>query len=270
MSDKVNNPHYLYLHTSIATQSQVKDYILRALDALEEYYGRKFDREIVVNTIFKFDGTPLKHSYVWCHSVETANVLLNKTPEGVERVEEIEVEDDDFREAEKRLSDFLNESHPPGTSWVDLVEEEEYLNNQIKKNKIIRSLKPVVDFGSIQLNDEQLSKYPGQYENIPVKIFAMSCPLKYGYSTHRLFAYHNFRDLDENQIRKKFEKYATHKKDPFDKKNYPIIYIDRRNSPTYITVTFHPSSNDGIFALLMNKKLQLSEKCVLNFELCKN
>lgn len=270
MSDNIINPHFLYLHTSIATQSQVFDYLQRALDALEKYYGKKFDREMLVNTVFKYDGTPLKHSYVWCKSVETANVLLNRTPDGQERCEEVEIEDDDTREAEKRLSDFMNHSHPYGTSWVALVQEEEKLTNAIKRNKIKRSLSPVVDFGSISLNEEQINKYKDQYENIQVKIFSAAVPRRPGYSTNRLFAYHHFRDLDENQIRKHFERYNTHKKDPHDKKVYPSIYIDRRNSPTYITVSYHPSSTDGVFALLMNKKLYLSEKCVLSFDACKN
>lgn len=270
MSDNYTNPHFLYLHTSIATQNQVTEYLQRALNALEKYYGKKFDREIMVNTIFKYDGTPLKHSYVWCRSIETANVLINKTPEGQERTEEVEVEDEDTREAEKKLYDFLMKSHPPGTSWVKLVEEEENLVNAAKRNKIIRSLKPVVDFGTIPLDSDQAVKYKDQYESIPVKIFPVGVPRRPGYSTNRLFAYHNFRDLDENQIRKQFEKFNTHKKDPHDKKSYPSVFVDRRNNPTYITVSFHPSSTDGVFALLMNKKLYLSEKCVLSFEACKN
>jgi hypothetical protein len=270
MSETVSNPHFLYCHTSIATQTQVYDYLQRALGALEKFYGKKFDREMLVNTIFKYDGTPLKHSYVWCRSVETTNVLLNKTPEGQERCEEVEIEDDDTRMAEQKLHEFMITPYPTGASWVEMVDEEERLFNNTKLNKIKRSLKPVVDFGSIPLSEEQMAQYASQYESIPVKIFPVSVPYRSGYSTNRMFAYHHFRDLDENQIRKHFEKYAVHKKDPHDKKNYPLVFVDRRNSPTYVTVTFHPSSTDGLFAMLMNKKLVMSEKCVLSFELCKN
>jgi hypothetical protein len=270
MVSHITNPHYLYLHTSIATQTQVFDYLQRGLNELEKYYERKFDRELMVNTIFKYDGTPLKHSYVWCRSIETANVLCNKTPDGVERAEDVEDPDHDTSEAEKNLVEFLDQSHPYGTSWVDLVEEEERLTKKTKKITIKRSMNPVVDFGIIPLNQEQVEKYASEYQHIPIKIFPVSVPTRSGYSSNRLFAYHNFRDLDENKIRKHFEKYATHKKDPFDKKNYPTIFIDKRNNPTYITISFHPSSNDGIFALLMNKKLVLSDKCVLNFDSCKS
>jgi hypothetical protein len=268
--NNLHNPHFLYLHSSIANQTQVYDYLQRALNALERYYKKKFDREIIVNTVVKYDGTPLKHSYVWCRSVETANILCNKTPEGQERYEEVEVEDDDSREAEKKLIDFLQMSHPSGTSWVELVEEEERLDNLIRRNKVKRSLTTVVDFGTIPLSEDQMVKYSQEYESIPVKVFPVGLPSRTGFSSNRLFAYHNSRDIDENQIRKHFEKYATHKKDPFDKKNYPTVYVDRRSHPTYITVSFHPSSNDGIFALLMNKKLSLSDKCLLSFDLCKS
>jgi hypothetical protein len=265
----ITNPHFMYLHSSIATQTQVYDYLQRGLDLLENYYGRKFDREMVVNTVTKYDGTPLKHSYVWCRSVDTVNVLLNKTPDGQERYHLIEDPEHDTSEAEKNLFDFLIKSFSYGTSWTYLVEEEERLSNLTVKRSIKRTMTPVVDFGVINVSDEQRIRFP-DYKEISVSLFTVGIQPKSGYSFNRLFAYTNNKDVDESFIRRQFEKYASSvKKDITDRRQYPVVYVDRRSTPAYVTVTFHPSTMDGIFALQMNKKLHVSDKCVLSFDLCK-
>lgn len=262
----ISNPNFLYLHSSIATQSQVYTYIIKSINLLEEYFEEKFDKEIIVNTVTKYDGTPLKHSYVWCRSVEVVNLLLNRTKEGVDRVEEYPDPDHDTTEDEQRVVDFFDTPTPIDCDWVKLVEEEEYLISKTIKRKIQRPMKPFVDFGTIEMTQEQKKKYPDM-STIQIKYFPLKIPIKSGYSSNRLFALHITKDVTEKQIRKLFEPYVTESKNSLDKKEYPTIYIDRKTNPTSVSITYHPSSFDGLFASLMNKKVVISDKCTLNFEL---
>lgn len=278
--NNITNPHFLYLHSSIATQKQVYDYIQRCIGLFEEFLGEKLDRDIIVNTVTKYDGTPLKHSYVWCRSVEVVNLLLNRTKDGVERTEYAPDPEHDTTEAEKELFDFFMTPTPLDCLWEDLVEEEERLVAKTVKRNVKREMKPLVDFGKIEMTEEQKKKYLENLESksntsidivpsteINVKMFHLSIPIRSGYSHHRLFALHVTKDVGEQQLRKYFEPYSSPKKNVYDKKNYPVIYIDRKSNPTCVTISYQPGTYDAIFALLMNKKIMISEKCMLNFEL---
>ena len=264
--NQITNPHFLYLHSSIATQNQVYDYVQRCIRLLEDFLNEKLNKEIIVNTVTKHDGTPLNHSYVWCKSVEVVNLLLNRTKEGVDRVEEQEDPDHDTTVAENDLLEFFLRPTPLEYSWVDLVEEEEILIARTVKRTVQRPMKPYVDFGTVMLTDDQLKKYP-QVKDIHIKFFHLKIPMKTGMSTHKLFALHVPKDLSEAQIRKVFEPYVSEKKSIHDKKNYPLINIDKKANPTCVTVSYQPASFDAIFAILMNKRVIFSEKCSLNFEL---
>lgn len=264
--NSITNPHFLYLHTSIATQSQVYDYVQRCIGRFEEFLGEKLNREIIVNTVTKYDGTPLKHSYVWCRSVEVVNLLLNRTKEGVDRVEEIPDPEHDTEQDEKNLMEFFMRPTPLDCSWVDLVDEEEYLISKTVKRKIEIPMKPLVEFGNVELTPEQKMKYPDMNE-IQIKFFRLSIPIRPGFISNKLFANHVSKDVTEQQIRKYFEPYASEKKNIHDKRTYPMIHIDRKSNPTSVTITYQPLSCDGVFALVMNKRLFLSEKCTLNFDL---
>ena len=261
----ISNPNFLYLHSSIATQDQVYTYVMKSIQLLEEYFEEKLDKEIIVNTVTKYDRTPLKHSYVWCRSVEVVNLLLNRTKEGIDRVEEYPDPDHDTTEDEQRLIDFFLTPTPIDCCWVKLVEEEEYLVSKTVKRKVERPMKPFVDFGTIEMTEEQKKKY-SDMDVIHIKYFPLKIPIKSGLSTNRLFALHITKDVTEKQIRKLFEPYASENKNS-DKKDYPIVYIDRKTNPTSVSVTYHPFSFDGIFAFLMNKRVFISDKCTLNFEL---
>jgi len=262
----ITNPHFLYLHSSIATQSQVYEYVQSCIKMFEDLLNEKFNREIIVNTVTKYDGTPLKHSYVWCRSIEVVNLLLNRTKDGVDRVEEIPDPEHDTVECERKLMEFFMKPTPINCSWVDLVDEEEQLISKTIKRKIKRPMKPLVEFGTIVPTEEQRLKYPN-VDEIQIKFFHLSVPFRAGYMNHKLFANHISKEITEQHIRKYFEPYVSEKKDPRDKKTYPIIHIDRKSNPTSVSVCYQPLSYDGTFALLMNKRIVFSEKSILNFEL---
>ena len=264
--NQTTNPHFLYLHSSIATQLQVYDYIQRCIGLFEEYFNEKFNREVIVNVVTKYDGTPLNHSYVWCKSVEVVNLLLNRTKDGIDRTEDYPDPEHDTTEAEEELVQFFMQSTPLDCSWVDLVEEEEMLVSKTMKRLIKRQMKPLVDFGVIEMTLEQKTKYPDM-KDIHVKFMPLRVPVRAGYCYHKLFANHISKDVTDNQIKKYFEPFCSEKKNVHDKRNYPIINIDRKSNPTSVMVTYQPASMDGVFAVLMNKKVVLSEKCTLNFDL---
>jgi hypothetical protein len=263
--ENITNPNFLYLHSSIATKSQVYHYLQKCIKRFEEILDETLEKEIIVNTVTKFDGTPLKHSYVWVKSVEVANLLLNRTKDGVERVEETPDLDHDVTEDEKRLFDFLSSPTPDNCSWAELMEEEERLISKARRRNIKIPMTPLFDFGTIELTEEQKTKYPDMSE-IQIKIFPLSVPLRPGYMRHKLFANHVSKDVSEKQIQKIFEPYST-KTSSDNRKSYPIVYIDRKSNPTSISVTYCLSTFDAVFAILMNKRVVISDKCTLNFEL---
>ena len=264
---QINNPHYIYAHTSVATQSQVVEYIQRCLDRLDAYFDIKLDREFQVNTVQKYDGTPLVHSYIWVRSLEVANLLLNKTRDGQERMEEFPDPEHDTTEDEERLQTFYGIPTPLNAKWEDLVEEEEILVNKSKKRTISRPLPYVVDFGVVEPTDEQKIKCPDVKE-IQISFYPCRMPLKSGYYYNKLYANHCHADVQEKSIRKYFEKFVPEQKDPHSKKTYPLIHIDRKSGNGSVMVTFEPSTMDAFFIHLMSKKITIDSH-VLNFELFK-
>lgn len=265
MSD-YTNPQYLYLHSSIATQKQVYEYTQKCISQLEQVLGEPLNHEIYVNTVTKYDGTPLKHSYIWFKSPEVAYLLLNKNKDGSERVEECVDPNHDTTEAEKELETFFLTPNTQGVSWVDLVEIEEKLVAKTVKRMIKKQKEPLIKFENIELTPEQKEKYPTM-NHIEITFYHIKIPSKYGFSCNKMIANYVPRDITEQDIRVHLERYCSEKRDPRDKKNYPIVHIDRKSNPSNVLVMFPPSSTDAIFACLMVKRLAVSEKCVLNFDL---
>ncbi len=272
--NQISNPHYLYLHSSIATQNQVQRYIMSLIEKFEIAYDTKLNKEFIVNTVTKFDGTLLKHSYVWFKSEVVAGLFLNKDLEGKDRVEQHPDPSHDTSEAEKKLQEFMCESFPIGAKWVDLVDVEEQLYKNTIKKMISRPKECLVHFEGIEPTPEQKLKNPDldriSVEFYPCKINSPSDYRNSGRSNisySKLFAVHVAKDVTEAKIRKYFEPFATNKSCNTKKQEYPIVQIDRKSNPHSVTVNYCPSTMDGIFALCMIKKLVIHEKCTLNFDL---
>jgi hypothetical protein len=263
---QLTNPNYLYLHSSIASQSQVEEYIKQCLNQFEKVLGVKLNKEFIVNTVTKFDGMPLKHSFVWFKKVQTAELFLNKDLDGKERVEEFPDPDHDTSQDEKRLQEFLMRPTAPGERWEHLVEEEEILTRRTQKCMIKRPMKPLIEFTTIPATPEQLAKWSDQSQ-IEISFYPCKIQPRPGYSHSKLFAVHVSKDISESQIRKYFDPFSSVKKDKDSKKEYPLVHIDRKSSPNSVTVMYQPFSMDAVFAINMIRKLYVNEKCTLNFDL---
>jgi hypothetical protein len=264
--NQLSNPHYLYLHSSIATQNQVQNYIMSLIEKFEIAFDTKLNKEFIVNTVTKFDGTPLKHSYVWFKSEVVAGLFLNKDLEGKDRVEQYPDPNHDTSEADKKFQEFMNESIPVGTRWVDLVDEEEQLYKNTIKKIISRPKESLVPFEGIEPTPEQKLKNP-DLGMISVEFYPCKITGRSNVSYSKLFAVHVAKDVTEAQIRKHFEPFSTNKSCNTKKQEYPIVQIDRKSNPHSVTVNYCPTTMDGIFALCMIKKLVIHEKCTLNFDL---
>jgi hypothetical protein len=260
------NPQYLYLHSSIATQKQVYDYTQNCISKLEEFLGVSLNREIHVNTVTKYDGTPLKHSYIWLKSPEVAYLLLNKNMDGTERTEEIEDPTHDTTEAEQELEEFMNSDDHTILSWAEAADKEDELVAKTVKRKIKKQKQPLVSFGNIEMTSEQKEKYPNM-NHIEITFYHVKASTRFGFSNTKLIANFVPKDVTEQDIRIHLERYCTEKKDQRDKKNYPLVHIERKSNPSNVLVTYPPGTNDALFACLMVKRLAVSEKCVLNFDL---
>ena len=264
--NQLSNPHYLYLHSSIASQAQVKSYILMLIQKFEKTLGTKLEKDFIVNTVTKFNGTPLRHSYVWFKSVQTAGLFINKDLEGKDRVEEVPDPEHDTSLAIKEYQEFLGTPTPIGARWEDLVDiEEKLLKNTIRRN-VQRVLPPLFTFPLIEPTEQQKTNFP-DVENIEISFFPYKIPSRSNVSFNKLYATHVARDVSESQIRKYFEPFATSRVSDHQNVTYPKVYIDRKANPNSVTVSYTPGSLDGIFALCMIKKIVISEKCTLNFDL---
>lgn len=265
MSQQLSNPHYLYLHSGIATQNQIKTYIESLLLQFEKCLHVKLNKEFLVNTVTKFDGTPLNHSYVWFRSVQSADLFLNKDLDGKERFTEYPDPNHDTSEEEIRYEEFMALPTPIGARWEDLVEMEETLKLKTIQNTIKIPKERFIPFCGIEPNAEQKLKHP-DLKLIDIDFFHCKINGRRNLSTSKLFAIHVAKDVTEAQIRKHFEPFVT-KKDAHDKKDYPLVHIDRKSNPHSVIVSYSPGSMDGIFALCMVKKIAVNEKCTLNFDL---
>lgn len=263
--NQLSNRHYLYLHSSIATQTQVYQYIQSLMEEFEKVLNVKLNKEFIVNTVHKYDGTPLKHSFVWFKSIQSAELFLNKDLEGKDRAEEYPDPNHDTSEEEKRFQEFMNSPTPVDARWEDLVDEEEMLYNKTIKNKIKKPQNPLIQYPGITPSSDQLEKNP-DLQNIDVEFYSCKVYGKPNCSYHKLFAIHVAKDVSEAQIRKHFIPFAT-TKNVHEKKDYPLVHIDRKSNPHSVTISYCPGSMDAVFALCMVKKVFVQDKCTLNFDL---
>ena len=267
--NQLSNPHYLYLFTSVATQEQVTSYIANLLCSFEETLNFKLDKTFIVNTVFKYDGTPCKHSYVWFKSVQTAGLFLNKDLDGKDRMTEIPDPEQDTTQAEIDYYNFMMAPTPMGARWEDLVETEEKLLKRTHKIMVQKPLPFYITFPGFPLNEEQRLLYP-DIEKVEVEFYPCKLFGRPNVSYNKLYAVHVSKDVSESQIRKHFEPFASIKSNCTHQrgaKEYPLVHIDRKSNPNAVLVSYHPTTMDGLFALCMVKKIVLTEKCTLNFDL---
>jgi hypothetical protein len=180
-------------------------------------------------------------------------------------VEEYPDLDHDTTEDEKRLNDFLCQPTQPGDRWEDLTEIEENLVKKTIKRMIRKPMPPMFEFPPIEPTEEQKIKFP-EKTKIEISFYPCNITGRKNVSYQKLFAIHVNKDVTEGQIRKHFEPFAI-TKHANDKKDYPLVHIDRKSCPTSVVVSYAPCSMDGIFALCMVKKVLINEKCTLNFDL---
>ena len=265
---QLTNPHYLYVYSGVATQDQMVDYIKECLIQFQNVLkGSKIEKTFLVNVVRKYDGTYQNHSYLWFKSEKTASLFLNKDLSGNERLDEVPDPEHDVSEADRIFQDFLNAKMPEGARWEDIVEEEE----RLLKNTIQRTKKtpkqPMIEFPVIIPNDEQKMKYP-DLDKIKPDFFPCKIFTRPGYLYNKLYAIHITKDVQESVIRKAYEPFATKREgEGKDAKKYPIVHIDRRTAPHSATVSFAPGTMDAVFAMMMVKKVAITEKCMLNFDL---
>jgi hypothetical protein len=138
------NTHSVYVKTGLATEEQLKN----SVAAFRNIVAAKFPEYasnlgIIVNYV-RARGNPVGYSYLWVDSSEIFNILCGFNPDGSERIEETEPEEDTG-------DDFLT------MNFNEIIEAYR------SKPRIMKRLPPILTLPSYRYNEEQKAK---AYEEI--------------------------------------------------------------------------------------------------------
>jgi hypothetical protein len=133
------NTHSVYVKTGLATEDQLKSSTL----AFRNIVASKFPEYasnlgIIVNYV-RARGNPVGYSYLWVDSSEIFNILCGFNPDGSERIEETDPEED-------MGDDFLS------MNFSEIIE------SYRSKPRIMKRLPPILTLPSYRYNEEQKAR----------------------------------------------------------------------------------------------------------------
>ena len=148
--DEVKEKGYLYSFSYHLDEEDIKSLILAEVDKLD----KKFDNLIIkVNTVKNKNEEKLGYSYIWVNNEEVYNAIIGKNYDGSERIEKIEVENDESSDEEEIKS----------SKWADI---------KFDFKIVTRELEPLISFPEITLDEESQIKYKMFTDSIPFVIEA--------------------------------------------------------------------------------------------------
>lgn len=275
MSNKILNLGTIYVESGVASELQVSECLRKAIDDSEKILGYKTNCKFKVNLIVDKDGKYFGYGYIYVNNTEIFWMLLGKNPDGSERVEEkLDPSWKAPMKTDKNLSfDQIIQNNKKKT-WSELAEEEDAMIQP--KIKIL--LEPLVKIPGFPYDKEQIAhlkelaaeKGEPNIEIPEIGFFEISRAYandpEPGLFKNRLCA-HNVPDwIPEKAFKAIFSFYVPDKtkkgtiymagKEITD--TYPIVnFVDTKKGSKIVFVTFDPSKNDAIFALLMTKKTRI-------------
>jgi hypothetical protein len=255
-STKTTHCNYIYVTSNLATNQQLIDSLHETFESYKnEFNGTNLEFES--NIITKFDGSTFGYGYLWVKDKKLYYMLLGKNFDG----SDLYIEEDDeswkpdpkiIEEKNKLIYEFQGDK-----SWYQISELEDELDKKLIRPKIKKVIQSPISQIKFKYNESQRKLDPTKTEDV----FTFSPAVirnKYddNYSTNKLFSPVVNKNITENDLRKIFCKYST----SLSKNSnlYPIITIDNKKSHNQVTIKFDSTTNDGLFALLMTKKITIS------------
>ena len=234
--------HTLYVVTHNFDATQVRQSIHRSASELSKECK---DSSIIVNTVKSYKGEYIGISYVFVGSSRLYNALIGKNLDGSKRVTYVEKENTEFPD-----NMYNRLEHKETRSWADTVEEDYVEREEIIQPPLVR---PKIDVDGEEThylsispafveNCDELTMNTICIKNVPVEI-----------SPEIL------KDVFKNYATTGFTKRKLRFKSGTLMDSYPLVAITNKRRGY---ITYDPKTNDGIFALLMTKRLFLGD-CLL-------
>lgn len=278
------NQHMIHIDSSVATESQIRAVIEKAIKEVQKNHYKDFRTLFRVNVVSNRAGKLFGYSYVWFTNPEAYNLILGRNLDGTERAEYYD--DPNWTPPEKPLQDAMDESFANmkgNRSWVELTEEEERIQALYSCPQIKRVLPHLMPLDSIEYE-------PGQYEQarqlmideakrkgkwtegmeikVPERINLVVGPAvvtnvdpKY---CHNVLCCLDIPPwITDQDIREIFLPYRNSSRTMGTGKadEYPKVTVNRsRNKEQHMAfVTFDPRTHDAQFCLMMTRKFDFTK-----------
>lgn len=263
---RVHNEHFIYVESGTSTNEELIKSLTEAISLLPQEYNY-IKTKFKVNIITKADGSTYGYGYIWFEDPQLVNILLGLNVDGSERYEKVEEEGwKPDPSIEKDYLEWLNLPLPYGSSWVEVVEIEDKYKELLTPPFTKIPLPPII----------KLSCYRNDPNNIYILKRATISEKEHNISTNKLFCSKVPKDVTEKDLYEIFSQYSTSKSKTKDSKTlkYPKVNIEtntfknnqgKKVTNTSAIITFDPLTYDGMFSLLMTKRLNINNN-VLYFD----
>lgn len=263
---RIHNEHFIYVESGTSSNEELHKCLTEAISLLPpefSYIKRKFK----VNIITKADGSTYGYGYIWFEDPQLVNILLGLNPDSSERYNKLMDESWQPDPAiEKEYSEWLNLPLHYGSSWADVAEIEDRYKQLLSRPFTKVPLSPILTL-SYYRNDPN-NKYVLKRASISEK--------EHNISTNKLFCSKVPKEVTERDLYHIFLPFSTSKSTVKESKalKYPKISIEtntfknnqgKKVTNTTAIITFDPLTYDGMFSLLMTKRLSINNN-ILYFD----
>jgi hypothetical protein len=261
---KFINQHYIYVESKLASNKQLEDCLTSCFEK-NKHLLKNINLNHQINIITKQDGTTFGYGYIWVQDKKLYHLLLGKNEDGSERI--IEEDDENWSpdsSVQEQYKNWITKGIPQGMSWFDCTEIEDDFLRKLTPPKTKKFLPPLIIVPPFNYDDQQ--KLNDQTKKSDSFIFKPASISSKDTSviTHKLFCPSLPSDVSESILKNIFDKFSTSTtkvsiNDNGKKINdlsYPIITIEKKKN-TIAIISFDPNTNDGLFALLMTRKVYI-------------
>tara|TARA_R100000750_G_C2325572_1_gene88020 strand:+ start:102 stop:890 length:789 start_codon:yes stop_codon:yes gene_type:complete len=231
----INDEHTIFItNLGIATRKQLNNFLV---DYLENYFrltNVHIPGDWRINLITKRSGESLGIAYVYFSNREMYHIFLGNNPDGTKN--SARIPNPLYRKDMGKQENILKD--------IDLVTPA-YI--QVPYASVVENL-------CITIKDYK----SGRNKYILPKIDPCILRAKKNIDYSKLICNRAPLDITKNDVKNIFSFFV---KNPNDLNNgYPIIKIESKDNYSLLEVSFNPETNDGMFALIMTKKIKLNYK----------
>lgn len=277
--------HTLYVNSGVGREDQLTSSLNQALENAEKELKRTIPCKFKINLLINKDGDYFGFGYLRVSNPEVYWMILGKNSDGTERV--VESKDPYWIPPLPLPPGEEIDLYQTNMSWGDIVMEEEKHKHPIIREELDSLMVlPGYEYDDNQYEHlKQTAVEEGKVsESVPkIGYFeisrAFSKNAKEGRTSNKLCARNVPNWIPDSVFKNIFILYAT---DPTKKvrvnncKNddtYPVISsVETKKQGRMLFVMYDPSEHDGLFALLMTRKVRIQHpnnrdlKCTLIFD----